>query len=220
MKRKIILIIAIILLLILILTFLNSKSSPISTITIYQTSCNLDDLRNSQIIKLGNLNIQLTDFFLNAQYPEDLKNISALEQKPYSCSQRLNFSSSNNIQSVLYDWIVYDNNGTILSTNIYGISNQEKNLVNYFNKTIFNLTDIKAYTNKIISSYSNSGAIITPDNPVSNTLVSSIVGIKEDGEYKYDFEQIHVLIINPKYQEYGKNNYIEFNDTIVEFIIN
>lgn len=224
MKKKIICTSAVLLLLILVvLGILLLKRDSTSTITFYQTSCKFDEIRNSQAIQIGDLNIQLTDFFLNAQYPDDLENISENEKNPYSCSQRLKFSISTDIQSVIYDWIVYDNNGNILATNLpTTIRNKEykkqNEFLKYINKTIFNSTDMQEYSHRVIGN-SVTNTIVHTDNSVQNTLISSIVGIKENEEYKNDFEQVHILIINPKYQEYGNKKYIEFNDTVAEFII-
>lgn len=223
--KKIMCISIIILLIILIfLGILYFQKDSTQTIAFYQTSCKFDEIRNSQAIQIGDLNIQLTDFFLNGQYPEDLENVSASEKEPYSCSQRLNFSSSKDIQAVIYDFIIYDNNGNILTTNLPTVvKNKEyekrNEILKYINKTRFNSTDMQEYSNRVIGGYVMN-TINDTDNSVSNPLVSSIIGIKQDGEYKNDFEEIHILIINPKYQEYGNSEYIELNDTIAEFIIN
>ncbi len=223
MKKYILMFTIIFILILVLLGIFCIKKDSSKTITVYQSSCKFDDIRNSQAVQIGDLNIQLTDFFLNGQYPEDLENVADSEKKPYSCSQRLKFSSSKNIQAVIYDFIIYDNNGNILTTNLPIVVKSKEyekrnEILKYINKTRFNSTDMQEYSNRVIGGHIIS-TIYNTDIPTSNPLVSSVVGIKQEGEYKNDFEEIHILIINPKYQEYGNSEYIELNDTIVEFII-
>ncbi len=223
MKKYILMFTIIFILILLLLGVFYIKKDSSKTITFYQISCKLDEIRSSQSIQIGDLNIHLTDFFLNGQYPEDLENVSDSEKEKYSCSQRLKFSSSKDIQAVIYDFIVYDNNGNILTTNLPTVIKSKKyekqnEILKYINKTRFNSTDMQEYSNRVIGGYVIN-TIKDTDSSTSNSLSSSIVGIKQDEEYKNNFEELHILIINPKYQEYGNSEYIELNDTIAEFII-
>lgn len=115
------------------------------------------------------------------------------------------------------------NNGNILSTNLYELipnKKEQNNFIKYFNKTFFNSTNISDYKGRILSSNSIAETIVSTETPVSNSISSRIIGFKENGSYEDNFEQVHILIINPEYQEYGNSEYIKLENTVFEFVIN
>ena len=54
----------------------------------------------------------------------------------------------------------------------------------------------------------------------SNEAIMHIEG-NRSGEKKYEdnFNEIHVLIVNPRYQEEGNSEFFEFENTVLEFIL-
>lgn len=215
MNKKDIIIVLLVIVTVVALLFgvLSYNKASTKTITIYQKTCNLENIRNCETVQVRDLSVKLTDFFFNGQYPEDLENVSDRERGEHSCSQRLKFSSTTEIQSVLYDWFVYDNNNNILATSLVNVK-EDKEIINYLKEA----RKVDLLGN--FDSYGTPEIIIDSDNPVAKEVISRATASGEESKYDNDFEQVHVLIINPRYQLYGNSEYIELKDTIIEFIVN
>ncbi|MCI8276442.1 MAG: hypothetical protein HFJ46_00640 [Clostridia bacterium] len=227
MKKNAIIILLTIVIIILICFCLILKNKDIqNTVTFYQTAIKFDEIENCPALQVGNLQVKLTNFYLNGNVPSEMTNVSENEKDENNCVQRLTFSTTNakNIQILIYDYIVYDNNGNILATNIYGPKEDNSNkqmsdFKKYFNKTVFKSTDNKEYMDRILGG-SFTSRVYDAEIENSNEAIMHIVG-NRSGEKKYEdnFNEIHVLIVNPRYQEEGNSEFFEFENTVLEFIL-
>lgn len=224
MKKNILIIILSLIVIILISLYLMLDNKDINnTMTIYQTALNFNEFENAPMLQKDDLKIKLLDFFINGQTSNTLNSISENEKKEFNCVQRVKFSTEKTIQSVIFDYLVYDDNGNILSTNIYGDYPKKEELYlvkSYLNKHIFNSTDNTSYMNRILNSSYAFERIQNLEETTSKDLTMSVIGFKRDNEkYEDDFNKIHILIINPKYQEYGNSDFTQVTNTIFEFIL-
>lgn len=224
MKKNILIILLSLIVIILISLYLMLDNKDLNnTMTIYQTALNFNEFENAPMLQKDDLKIELLDFFINGQTSNNLNSISENEKKEFNCVQRVKFSTEKPIQSVIFDYLVYDNNGNILSTNIYGDYPKKEELYlvkSYLNKYIFNSTDNTSYINRILNSSYAFERIQNLEETASNDLTMSVIGFKRDNEkYEDNFNKIHILIINPKYQEYGNSDFSQVSNTIFEFIL-
>lgn len=224
MKKNILIILLSLIVIILISLYLMLDNKDINnTMTIYQTALNFNEFENAPMLQKDDLKIELLDFFINGQTSNNLNSISENEKKEFNCVQRVKFSTEKPIQSVIFDYLVYDNNGNILSTNIYGDYPKKEELYlvkSYLNKYIFNSTDNTSYMNRILNSSYAFERIQNLEETTSKDLTMSVIGFKRDNEkYEDNFNKIHILIINPKYQEYGNSDFSQVSNTIFEFIL-
>lgn len=224
MKKNILIILLSLIVIILISLYLMLDNKDINnTMTIYQTALNFNEFENAPMLQKDDLKIELLDFFINGQTSNNLNSISENEKKEFNCVQRVKFSTEKPIQSVTFDYLVYDDNGNILSTNIYGDYPKKEELYlvqSYLNKYIFNSTDNTSYMNRILNSSYTFERIQNLEETTSNDLTMSVIGFKRDNEkYEDNFKEIHILIINPKYQEYGNSDFTQVSNTIFEFIL-
>lgn len=222
--KKIIMILLFITILVLIYLYKYINISY-DTMTIYQASTSIENIEDSATLQKDNLNVKLLNFYLNGNIPNNMSNVIENEKRDTNCVQRVEFStqSGNPIQSVIFDYLIYDNNGNILSTNIYGDYPQKEELYlvkSYLNKHIFNSTDNTSYMNRILNSSYAFERIQNLEETISKNLTMSVIGFKRDNEkYEDNFNKIHILIINPKYQEYGNSDFTKVSNTIFEFIL-
>lgn len=224
MKKNIVIVVLLLIIVILIFLYLMLDNKSINnTMTIYQTALNFNNFENTPTLQKDGLKIELLDFFINGQIPDNINSIVENEKKEFNCVQRVKFSTETAIQAVMFDYLVYDDNGKILSTNIYGDYPQKEELFSiksYLNKSIFNSTDNASYMNRILNSSYTFEKIQSLEETTSNDLTISIIGFKRNNEkYEDNFNKIHILIINPKYQEYGKSDFTQVSNTIFEFIL-
>lgn len=164
----------------------------------------------NQEIDLEDLTVKLSDL---SYYPEG--NEESIE-KNNVLEATVEFESKNqkNINSVIYDYLIFDEDNNILNTSLWENLVYTKNYITGFLKEKYQENQYYKFNDYCVfntqSEYQNNTEDLTR---VSKTMVSSL-----DKELT-EPEQITVRIINLRYQ-FEQEEYKELKNTDLEFVVN